>query len=92
MAVCGCISAVHMNWQSNIVGTRNTGPAPGFRSSNTTNQTISLAFGGSESMGLSLRLSYTHSFKSRLRKNGFPLQVSVHQQVLFNLLFIELSN
>lgn len=92
MAVCGCMSTVHRNWQGNIMGTRDIGPTAGFGYRNTSSQKISLAFGGSVSMGLRLRLPCTRSVKSSLRKNGLPLQVSMLRWVLFNPFFIEWSN
>ncbi|KAJ7979138.1 Phytoene desaturase [Quillaja saponaria] len=74
MTLCGCISAVNLSCQGNIIGIRNMGSVSRCGSGITLDQTISLGFSGSESNG-SLRIPYRHAITSRPRKNAFPLQV-----------------
>ena len=90
MAVCGFISAVNLNQQCHMGGRRSIGPGLGFGSSVDSNQTISLAFCGSESLGGSLTLRSTHPVKSRSRKNDLPLQVGSCSRYYSICYFIEL--
>lgn len=65
------VSAVNLSWQ---IGARNTSKLVSPLNSD---QSISLSFGGSESMGLSFRPSASSSTRAKLRKqrHGSPLRV-----------------
>lgn len=76
MAVCGCISVANLNCHVGTSSTRNISKLGS--PMNNSDGTISLSFGGSESMGLSLRLASTLAAKgTRLRRNhgSSPLRV-----------------
>ncbi|KAF5465128.1 hypothetical protein F2P56_015159 [Juglans regia] len=75
MALCGCVSAANLSWQNTVIENHSLKTAPRCGFLKVSEKTNALAFGGSESMGHSLKINYPHAVGLRPRKGVYPLQV-----------------
>ncbi|KAG2726304.1 hypothetical protein I3760_01G106800 [Carya illinoinensis] len=75
MAICGCVSAANLCWQTTVIENHSlkTSPRCGFLK--VSEKTNALAFGGCESMGHRLKIKYPRAVGLRPRKGVYPLQV-----------------
>ncbi|KAG6731009.1 15-cis-phytoene desaturase, chloroplastic/chromoplastic [Carya illinoinensis] len=75
MAICGCVSAANLCWQTTVIENHSlkTSPRCGFLK--VSEKTNALAFGDSESMGHRLKIKYPRAVALRPRKGVYPLQV-----------------
>lgn len=75
MAICGCVSAANLRWQTTVIENHSLKTAPRCGILKVSGKTNALSFGGSESMGHSLKIKYPRAVGLRPRTGVCPLQV-----------------